>query len=75
LIEGRTDSSGSESYNRDLSQRRAKAVRTFLIANGISLERLTARGYGKASPISANTTASGRQQNRRVGITTLPTAA
>jgi OOP family OmpA-OmpF porin len=69
LIEGHTDSTGSESYNLELSQRRAEAVRDLFIDNGISLERLTARGYGKAYPIAPNTTEAGRQQNRRVQVT------
>jgi OmpA-OmpF porin, OOP family len=71
LIEGHTDSTGSEVHNLELSQRRAEAVRTFLSDNGISPARLTVRGYGEAYPIAPNTTAAGRQQNRRVDITIL----
>jgi OmpA-OmpF porin, OOP family len=71
LIEGHTDSSGSESYNFELSQRRAEAVRDFLIGNGISPERITARGYGEAYPVASNETTSGRQQNRRVAVVVL----
>jgi OmpA-OmpF porin, OOP family len=70
-IEGHTDSTGADSYNLELSHHRAEAVRNFLSDNGISLERLTARGYGEAYPIAPNTTAAGRQQNRRVDITIL----
>lgn len=68
LIEGHTDSSGSESYNLGLSQRRAQAVQDFLVMNGIGPERINARGYGKAYPVASNGTAAGRQQNRRVEI-------
>ncbi len=67
-IDGYTDSSGTESSNLDLSQRRADAVRDFLIDNGISPRRITARGYGKANPIASNTTLAGRRENRRVEV-------
>ncbi len=67
-IEGYTDSSGTESSNLDLSQRRADAVRDFLIDNGISPRRITARGYGKAAPVASNTTLAGRRENRRVEV-------
>ncbi len=67
-IDGYTDSRGTESSNLDLSQRRADAVRDFLIDNGISPRRITARGYGKANPIASNTTLAGRRENRRVEV-------
>ena len=67
-IEGYTDSRGPESYNLDLSQRRADAVRDFLIENGISPRRITARGYGEADPVASNATLAGRQENRRVEV-------
>jgi len=68
LIEGYTDSTGSDSYNMELSQRRAEAVRNFLAANGISADRIVARGYGESYPVTTNTTEAGRQQNRRVEV-------
>jgi OmpA-OmpF porin, OOP family len=68
LIEGHTDSVGSDAYNLDLSQRRADAVRDFLIQNGVNAAQLTTRGYGKASPVASNDTAEGRQRNRRVEL-------
>jgi len=68
MIEGHTDSVGSDSSNLDLSQRRADAVRDFLMQNGVKASQITTRGYGKASPIASNDTAAGRQQNRRVEI-------
>ena len=67
-IEGYTDSRGSASDNLDLSQRRADAVRDFLIDNGISPRRITARGYGEAVAVASNTTRAGRQENRRVEV-------
>ncbi len=68
VIEGHTDSKGSDTYNLDLSQRRAEAVQGFLLSNGIAVERITARGYGEAYPVASNATMAGRQQNRRVEI-------
>lgn len=67
-IEGYTDSTGSASHNLELSQRRAEAVRSFLIQNGIDATRITATGYGVASPIAPNSTEAGRLQNRRVEV-------
>ena len=68
LIEGHTDSTGAESYNEDLSRRRAEAVRAALIERGIARDRLETRGLGEAYPVASNDTAAGRQQNRRVEI-------
>ncbi len=68
LIEGFTDSTGSESHNQDLSMRRAEAVRDSLLRHGIALPRLSTLGHGEASPIASNNTASGRQMNRRVEV-------
>jgi len=68
LIEGYTDSTGSDTYNLELSQRRAEAVRNFLVSSGISADRVMARGYGESYPVTTNTTEAGRQQNRRVEI-------
>lgn len=67
-IEGYTDSQGSESYNLDLSRRRAGAVRDFLIEKGIAPQRITARGYGEAVAVASNTTIAGRRENRRVQV-------
>jgi outer membrane protein OmpA-like peptidoglycan-associated protein len=71
LIEGYTDSVGSDGYNLGLSQRRADAVREFLAANGVPESRMIATGYGKAYPKDSNSTSSGRQANRRVEATIL----
>ena len=68
-VEGHTDSVGSEAYNQRLSERRANAVRDYLVAHGIDASRITTRGYGKTKPIASNKTAEGRAKNRRVEIT------
>jgi OOP family OmpA-OmpF porin len=68
VIEGHTDSVGSDAYNLDLSERRADAVRDFLLQNGVNAAQMSTRGYGKASPVASNDTAEGRQQNRRVEL-------
>lgn len=68
VIEGHTDSVGSEAYNLGLSQKRADAVRTALLSKGISSQRITAKGLGKKFPVASNSTPAGRQQNRRVEI-------
>ncbi len=68
LVEGFTDSTGSDSLNQELSERRANAVRTALVDMGISSDRINTRGYGKAFPIADNNTAASRQLNRRVEI-------
>jgi outer membrane protein OmpA-like peptidoglycan-associated protein len=68
VIEGHTDSVGSASSNLGLSQRRADSVRQYLIRQGVGPNRLQAIGRGQDYPVAENTTASGRQQNRRVEI-------
>lgn len=69
LIEGHTDSNGSDRYNKRLSDRRAKAVRDFLVKQGISNKRLLFKGFGEERPIATNDTDEGRQKNRRVEFT------
>jgi outer membrane protein OmpA-like peptidoglycan-associated protein len=68
IVEGNTDSQGSESYNQDLSQRRADAVRDYLVQKGYPADRIQARGMGKGSPIADNASPEGRANNRRVEI-------
>jgi len=65
-IEGYTDSIGSDEYNQTLSDRRAEAVRDYLVSSGVSMNNVAARGMGKADPVADNSTAAGRQLNRRV---------
>ena len=67
-IEGHTDSVGTEKSNQLLSERRANAVKDYLVANGISDDRLSAVGYGEARPIDDNKTRAGRTNNRRVEV-------
>ncbi len=67
-IEGNTDSTGTEAYNQRLSEKRADSVRDFLTTQGVPIASVTANGLGQSNPIAPNTTASGRQQNRRVEI-------
>jgi outer membrane protein OmpA-like peptidoglycan-associated protein len=68
LIEGHTDSSGTDEYNQDLSERRASEVTDFLKDQGIASNRLTDIGYGEGQPIADNETDAGRQKNRRVEV-------
>lgn len=68
LIEGHTDSQGSDSYNEDLSYRRAERVREFLTSRGVPPERINIRGYGEYRPVASNATPEGRANNRRVEI-------
>lgn len=65
-IVGHTDSVGSDEYNDGLSKRRAAAVRSFLVNNGVSLGRMDIAGEGESQPIASNETAQGRKLNRRV---------
>ena len=68
IVEGHTDSRGSESHNIDLSLRRAEAVRDFLIQKGYDRDRISAQGIGRARPVADNNSAEGRANNRRVEI-------
>ena len=67
-IEGFTDSMGSDEYNQDLSQRRADAVKRYLVGQGVGTARLSAAGRGENAPVGDNESAAGRQQNRRVEV-------
>lgn len=70
-VAGHTDSMGSDAYNMKLSQRRAEAVRNFLISRGVAADRLTAKGYGESQPVADNATEEGRFKNRRVELAPL----
>ena len=67
-LEGHTDSKGSDAYNDKLSQLRAESVRNFLIEQGVSGDRLTAKGMGEKHPVADNDTDAGRALNRRVEL-------
>jgi len=68
VVEGYTDSVGSDATNLKLSQDRAESVRTYLVSKGVPSDRITAVGKGEASPVAPNDTAEGRANNRRVEI-------
>ena len=68
LIEGYTDSVGTEDYNQGLSERRADSVKSYLAGQGIGSIRLSASGKGESDPVASNDSAAGRQQNRRVEV-------
>ncbi len=65
-VGGHTDNVASDDFNLDLSQKRAEAVRDYLIGRGVDPERLVAKGYGETAPIDTNKTTKGRANNRRV---------
>lgn len=71
-VVGHTDSTGDAAYNQDLSERRAYAVRRILISNGVAASRIYATGMGEMQPVASNSTAAGRQQNRRVEVFITP---
>lgn len=71
VIEGHTDSQGSDSTNMDLSKRRAEAVRNYLVERGVPAEEVRAIGKGEGTPVAENGTAEGRANNRRVEIVVL----
>jgi outer membrane protein OmpA-like peptidoglycan-associated protein len=68
VIQGHTDSTGTEEHNQALSERRAGSVRGFLQGRGIDGDRMAAIGYGEGMPRASNDTTAGRQQNRRVDV-------
>lgn len=72
-VEGHTDSQGDDNYNLDLSEKRAAAVRSYLVQEfGIESGRLSSRGLGETQPVASNDTAEGRQLNRRVELVRIP---
>ena len=67
-IDGYTDSTGSDTFNQQLSQNRSDSVRDYLSSQGVSQGMITTRGFGESDPIASNDTSAGRQQNRRVEL-------
>jgi outer membrane protein OmpA-like peptidoglycan-associated protein len=65
-IQGHTDNKGSDALNTKLSQKRADAVKAYLVKKGIEKKRLTSKGYGSEKPVASNDTDEGRQKNRRI---------
>lgn len=74
VVEGHTDSSGSDVYNQQLSERRALSVQRLLVQRGVSESRISTIGYGETRPVATNNTPEGRQMNRRVEIRVNPNA-
>jgi outer membrane protein OmpA-like peptidoglycan-associated protein len=72
VVQGYTDSQGSTSFNQELSQRRADAVRTYLVSHGMAADRITAQGFGPGNPVADNASPEGRADNRRVEIVVQP---
>jgi outer membrane protein OmpA-like peptidoglycan-associated protein len=72
IVEGYTDSRGSDELNQDLSQRRADSVRNYLVTMGVPADKIDARGFGSSSPVADNHSAEGRADNRRVEIVVKP---
>lgn len=72
LVEGHTDSTGSDDYNQALSERRANTVKAALATGGLSAASLRAQGLGETDPIESNDTEEGRAQNRRVVVVITP---
>jgi outer membrane protein OmpA-like peptidoglycan-associated protein len=72
VVEGYTDAQGSDEFNQKLSEKRAEAVRDYLVSHGISQDRVSAKGLGESNPIADNNTAEGRANNRRVEIVVPP---
>jgi len=68
IATGHTDSIGTDAYNQKLSERRAAAVKEYLVSKGISASKITTIGKGETQPVATNKTAEGRQKNRRVDI-------
>jgi outer membrane protein OmpA-like peptidoglycan-associated protein len=67
-IEGHTDSIGTEVYNQGLSERRSESVRVYFLGQSIGPANVVTTGFGEGQPVATNSTAAGRQQNRRVEL-------
>jgi outer membrane protein OmpA-like peptidoglycan-associated protein len=74
-VYGHTDSTGSDAYNQQLSERRAQSVANYLEGRGVQSARIGTRGFGETQPIAANDTEEGRAANRRVEIRVVPIPA
>lgn len=68
LVEGHTDSTGDDSYNQTLSEKRANEVKNFLVEQQVATSRITTKGYGEKQPLASNDTEAGKKSNRRVEV-------
>lgn len=68
IVQGHTDSTGSDEHNQELSERRADTVERYLQGRGVDGQRMQAEGFGESSPVADNDTEAGRQRNRRVDV-------
>jgi outer membrane protein OmpA-like peptidoglycan-associated protein len=68
IVQGHTDSTGSEQHNQGLSERRASSVQQELVARGVDRDRIASMGFGESQPVADNGTSDGRQRNRRVDV-------
>ena len=68
VVQGHTDSTGTEDHNQVLSERRAQSVVSYLVGQGVDSARITSEGYGEGHPVASNDTGTGRAQNRRVDL-------
>ena len=74
-VDGHTDGKGTDAYNQNLSESRAKSVASYLVMRGVEKTRMSSKGFGKSMPIADNTTDEGREQNRRVELKVTESAA
>jgi outer membrane protein OmpA-like peptidoglycan-associated protein len=68
VVQGHTDSTGTEEHNQELSERRAKSVANYMVSTGVAGDRVTTLGFGEEAPVASNDSPSGRAQNRRVDV-------
>lgn len=68
IVQGHTDSTGSEEHNQGLSERRADSVERELVSQGVDGDRIASMGFGESQPVADNSTSAGRQRNRRVDV-------
>ena len=68
VVQGHTDSTGSEAYNQELSERRANTVKNPFVERGVANRRIAAEGLGEEYPVADNTSEDGRRRNRRVTV-------
>jgi len=68
IVQGHTDSTGTEEHNQALSERRANSVQTELVSRDVDRDRIASMGFGESQPVADNSTSEGRRRNRRVDV-------